>query len=56
MGDTNSPTDADSRTDTILKRLGDFLCPERLGDFLSQEVGFFFVLRGWVIFLSLEVR
>ena len=25
MGDTNSPTDADSRTDTILNRLHDFL-------------------------------
>ena len=38
--------------DFILKRLGDFFCPERLGDFFCPQSSgdFIFVLRGWVIF------
>ena len=38
------------------EKLRDFFCSEWLHDFLSRQVvWFFFVLRGWIIFLSWEV-
>ena len=32
-----------------------FFCPERLHDFLSQEVACFFVSRGCMIFIPQEI-